>query len=106
MDAMVMSKLNVLHMHITDDQSFPIESKAYPKLAGAGSYGEGYTYSADDISDLVDYATARGILLVPEFDMVCLTSSPPVHPTNFSTDVCIALYVPLPTDFRPARPLV
>jgi hexosaminidase len=75
MDAMVMSKLNVLHMHITDDQSFPIESAAYPKLAGAGSYGKGYTYTAADVSSLVAYATQRAILLVPEFDMPAHSSS-------------------------------
>jgi N-acetyl-beta-hexosaminidase len=38
-DAMAASKLNVLHMHITDDQSFPIEVKSVPQLTEKGAYG-------------------------------------------------------------------
>jgi hexosaminidase len=34
-EAMSYSKLNVLHMHLTDSQSFPVESTAYPKLTDA-----------------------------------------------------------------------
>lgn len=74
MDAMAASKLNVLHMHITDDESFPIESTSVPELTAKGSY-PGYVYTHADIARLSDYATARGILLIPEFDMPAHSSA-------------------------------
>ena len=37
-DAMTASKLNVLHVHFTDDQSFPVESERWPKLSGEGAF--------------------------------------------------------------------
>jgi hexosaminidase len=44
LDAMAFYKLNVLHLHLTDDQGFRFESLAYPELARAG--GEGRYFSA------------------------------------------------------------
>jgi N-acetyl-beta-hexosaminidase len=38
LDAMAASKLNVLHMHITDDESFPMESSSVPALAQKGAF--------------------------------------------------------------------
>jgi len=78
-DAMAASKLNVLHMHITDDQSFPMESASVPELAEQGAFldrdGKPLTYSADDVDRLTNYAQDRGVLLVPEFDMPAHSSS-------------------------------
>jgi hexosaminidase len=37
-DSLTQAKLNVIHWHIVDSQSFPFESKTYPELASAGSY--------------------------------------------------------------------
>ncbi|GAX11835.1 hexosaminidase [Fistulifera solaris] len=66
-DAMATVKLNVLHWHLTDDQGFRIESKAYPKLHERGS--DGNYYKQTEIKDIVAYAAERGIRVVPEFDL-------------------------------------
>jgi hexosaminidase len=67
LDAMAAVKLNVFHWHLTEDQGFRIESKLFPKLAGSGS--DGLYYTQDEAKDIVAYARARGIRVVPEFDM-------------------------------------
>ncbi len=66
-DALAAVKLNVFHWHLTDDQGFRIESKLYPKLTALGS--DGLFYTQDEARDLVAYARARGIRVVPEFEM-------------------------------------
>ncbi len=66
-DAMAAVKLNVLHWHLTDDQGFRIESKAYPKLHELGS--DGRYYKQSEVKDIVAYAAERGIRVVPEFDL-------------------------------------
>ena len=73
LDAMATVKMNVLHLHLTEDQGFRIESKRFPKLAELGS--EGNYYTQDDIRHIVRYATDRGIRVVPEFDMPGHTTS-------------------------------
>jgi len=66
-DSLTFAKLNVLHWHIVDWQSWPLESVAYPKLwTRAWSTRERYTLS--DIAAVVEYARARGVNVVPEFD--------------------------------------
>ena len=67
MDAMATVKLNVLHLHLTDDQGFRIESKKYPKLQELGS--DGHFYSQAEIAELLAYARDRGIRIVPEIEM-------------------------------------
>src|SRR5882757_2886034 len=67
LDGMASVKLNVFHWHLTDDQGFRIESKVFPKLAGMGSDGEFYTQA--QAREIISYARARGIRVVPEFDM-------------------------------------
>uniref|UniRef100_A0A0E0PMJ1 Beta-hexosaminidase n=1 Tax=Oryza rufipogon TaxID=4529 RepID=A0A0E0PMJ1_ORYRU len=67
-DSMTYSKLNVLHWHIVDEQSFPIEIPSYPKLwNGAYSYSERYTM--DDAIDIVQYAERRGVNVLAEIDV-------------------------------------
>jgi hexosaminidase len=66
-DAMAVVKLNVLHIHLTDDEGFRVESKLYPKLHQLGSNGR--YYSQSELVDLVKYASDRGIIIVPEFDL-------------------------------------
>ena len=66
-DAMAIVKMNVLHLHLSDDEGFRIESKVYPKLQQLGS--NGFYYTQDQIKELVSYAHARGIIIVPEFDL-------------------------------------
>lgn len=67
LDGMAMVKMNVLHLHLSDDQGVRIESKKFPKLHLSGS--DGNFYSQEQIRDIIQYATARGIRVVPEFDM-------------------------------------
>lgn len=67
LDGMAAVKLNVLHWHLTEDQGFRIESHVFPKLAGLGSNGEYYTQQ--QVREVIAYASARGIRVVPEFDM-------------------------------------
>ena len=66
-DAMAAVKLNVLHLHLSDDQGFRIESKKYPRLQELGS--DGHYYTQAQITELVIYARDRGIRVVPEMDM-------------------------------------
>lgn len=74
-DAMAMVKMNVLHLHLTDDQAFRIESKVYPKLHQQGNDGNYYT--RQQIKSIVKYAHERGIRVVPEFDI-------PGHATSWA----------------------
>lgn len=66
-DAMATVKMNVLHLHLTDDEGFRIESKLFPKLHEKGSNGQYFTQ--DQIKDIVAYSRLRGIMVVPEFDL-------------------------------------
>ncbi len=67
LDAMAAVKLNVFHWHLTEDQGFRIESHVYPRLQQLGS--NGLYYTQQQVRDIVAYASARGIRVVPEFDM-------------------------------------
>ncbi len=67
LDVMAAVKLNVLHLHLTEDQGFRIESKRYPRLHEMGS--DGHYFTQVEMKDLIAYAAARGIRVVPEFDM-------------------------------------
>lgn len=67
LDAMASVKMNVLHWHLSDDQSFRVQSKVYPRLHEQGSDGNYYTQQ--QVRELVDYAADRGIRVMPEFDL-------------------------------------
>ena len=86
LDAMAAHKLNVLHWHLTDDQGWRIEIKKHPRLAQVGGArpctprpfardemdGEALPpqfYTQEEIRDLVAYAAARHITIVPEIEM-------------------------------------
>jgi len=73
LDGMAAVKLNVFHWHLSEDQGFRIESKAYPRLQLLGS--DGLFYTQDQVRDVVAYARERGIRVVPEFDMPGHSSS-------------------------------
>eukprot|EP00250_Pteridium_aquilinum_P017791 c23786_g1_i1 orf=103-1854(-) len=66
--AMAYNKLNVLHLHLTDSQSFPLEVASEPELASKGSYGPQFIYSASNIRQLVAFARSYGVRIVPEID--------------------------------------
>ena len=72
-DAMEAVKMNVLHLHLTDDEGFRIESKIYPQLQNQGSNGD--YYSQVQIKELIKYAADRAIMILPEFDMPGHTTS-------------------------------
>jgi hexosaminidase len=67
LDLMAAVKLNVLHLHLTEDQGFRIESKRYPALHEKGSDGNYFTQA--EMKELISYAADRGIRVIPEFDM-------------------------------------
>ncbi len=88
-DQMVKYKYNVFHWHLTDDNGWRIEIKAYPKLTSVGAWsvfrtgryggfapeeeGEPATYGGfytqDDIREVVKYASERFVTIVPEIDV-------------------------------------
>ena len=67
LDAMAALKLNVLHWHLTEDQGFRVESKKFPKLHQLGSDGNYFTQ--EQVKEIIAYARARGIRVMPEFDI-------------------------------------
>ncbi len=67
LDAMAAVKLNVLHLHLTEDQGFRIESLTHPELQAQGS--DGLYYTQAQIRTVIAYAAERGIRVVPEFDI-------------------------------------
>ncbi|MEU6417687.1 beta-N-acetylhexosaminidase [Streptomyces spiralis] len=86
LDLMAPHKLNVLHLHLTDDQGWRVEIKRYPKLTETGSWRSrtkvghrasplwedkphGGHYTQDDIREIVAYAAERHISVVPEIDV-------------------------------------
>ncbi|SKA60494.1 family 20 glycosylhydrolase [Enterovibrio nigricans] len=66
-DGMASAKLNVLHWHLTDDQGWRIESKAYPLLQETSLGGQFYTQ--EELKEVVNYARDRGIRVVPEINL-------------------------------------
>ena len=88
-DIMAIHKLNVLHWHLTDDQGWRLEIKKYPQLTEQGAirkqtiighgrdrkgydntpYGEGFYYTQDQVKEIIDYAAAKGIEIIPEIDL-------------------------------------
>lgn len=90
LDKMSLYKFNVFHWHLTDDQGWRIEIKSYPKLTDIGAWrverhgrfgkdikepqdGEKATYGGyytqEDIKEVIRYAAARNITIVPELDV-------------------------------------
>ncbi|MFJ6987648.1 MULTISPECIES: beta-N-acetylhexosaminidase [unclassified Streptomyces] len=86
LDLMAAHKLNVLHLHLTDDQGWRIEIARYPRLTEVGSWRartksghrasplwddrpHGGFYTRDDLREIVAYAAARHITVVPEIDV-------------------------------------
>ena len=67
LDSMTMIKLNTLHWHIVDAQSWPLESPSWPKL-WSGAFSPRERYTTDDVKYVIEYARVRGIRVVFEVD--------------------------------------
>ncbi|XVE52742.1 hypothetical protein DITRI_Ditri02bG0147800 [Diplodiscus trichospermus] len=67
-ESMSYAKLNVLHWHIIDEQSFPLEVPTYPKLWN-GAYTKWERYTVEDASEIVSFAKMRGIHVMAEVDV-------------------------------------
>jgi hexosaminidase len=87
-DALAALKLNRLHLHLTDDQGWRIESRLHPRLHEIGSHRtrtrislndeapkvyedipHGGYYTLDDLAEIASYAGQRGMAVVPEIDL-------------------------------------
>lgn len=76
-DLLAMQKLNVMQLHLTDDQGWRVEIKKYPRLTNigarladcSGKQGDNWFYRQEDIKELVAYAASRYVTLVPEIEM-------------------------------------
>jgi hexosaminidase len=87
-DLLAMHKLNTFHWHLTDDQGWRIEIKKYPELQAVAAWRDStlighYTdspvrydrlryggfYTQEEIKDVVAYAKARFVTVVPEIEM-------------------------------------
>ncbi|KAL5121153.1 woronin body major protein [Pleosporales sp. CAS-2024a] len=67
-DGMSLSKLNVLHWHLVDSQSWPVDIKAYPEMT-IDAYSPNEVFSQNTLTEIISYAMARGVRIIPEFDM-------------------------------------
>jgi hexosaminidase len=73
-DLMALYKLNVLHLHLTDDQGWRIAIRSWPRLTSQGSRtevggGPGGRFTQREYSSIVAYARDRFVQVVPEIDM-------------------------------------
>lgn len=72
-DIMALHQLNQFHWHLTEDQGWRLEIKRFPRLTEVGSRREDNPvcnfYTQDDAREIVAYAAARGIDVIPEIDM-------------------------------------
>jgi hexosaminidase len=67
LDGMALAKLNVLHWHLTDSQSWPVQMNVYPQMTN-DAYSPREQYTHGDIQAVVAYARARAIRVIPEVD--------------------------------------
>jgi hexosaminidase len=67
-DGLALSKLNVLHWHLDDSQSWPIEMESFPEMT-KDAFSPAERFSHQDILDVVEYAHVRGVRVLPEVDM-------------------------------------
>ncbi|MEO8535533.1 MAG: family 20 glycosylhydrolase [Flavobacterium sp.] len=95
-DRLAMHKMNVLHLHLVDDQGWRIEIKKYPKLTEVGAWrvdqentswnarlavnpDEKGTYGGfltqEELKEIVKYAAAKNIEIIPEIEMPAHVSS-------------------------------
>jgi hexosaminidase len=79
-DLISMYKMNMLHLHLSDDQGWRIEIKSWPLLTTIGGStqvggGEGGFYTQEDYKEIVSYGQSKFVTIVPEIDMPGHTNS-------------------------------
>ncbi|HNX05898.1 MAG TPA: family 20 glycosylhydrolase, partial [Opitutales bacterium] len=71
-EAMQRSKMNLFHWHLTEYYGWRLESKIYPELQRDSTFYRrdiGKYYTQEEFREIVEYADARGITVMPEFDV-------------------------------------
>lgn len=74
-DAMNLLRLNILHLHLTDNQGWRLALERFPEVARRGTHYPDFPelsdkyYTPDELKSLVAYAYARGVEIIPEVDM-------------------------------------
>lgn len=74
-DAMASAKMNRLHLHATDSQSWPLDIPSLPELASKGAYQPHLVWSTEDLEAVQSYGDNRGIMVYLELDMPGHTAS-------------------------------
>ncbi len=102
-DQLAAYKMNVLHLHLSDDQGWRIEIKSWPNLTTHGGStevggGPGGFYTQEQYSDIVKYAQDRFITIVPEIDMpghtnAALASYPELNADGKATELYTGIEV-------------
>ncbi|XP_015108847.1 chitooligosaccharidolytic beta-N-acetylglucosaminidase isoform X2 [Diachasma alloeum] len=67
-DGLAATKMNVLHWHATDSQSFPLQIKSRPLMSRYGAYSPGMIYTPEDVGRIKNYAKYRGVRVILEMD--------------------------------------
>ncbi|KAI1178692.1 glycoside hydrolase family 20 protein [Nemania sp. FL0916] len=67
-DALAYNKMNRIHIHATDSQSWPLEIPSLPELHEKGAYAQGKTYSPSELDQIQRYAINRGVQPIVEID--------------------------------------
>ncbi|KAJ8601473.1 hypothetical protein CTAYLR_005696 [Chrysophaeum taylorii] len=73
--ALSLHKMNVLHLHLTDSQSFPAKLRRSPELARKGAFSPEQIYEVSELEGLVEFARFFGVRIVPEIDVPAHTKS-------------------------------
>lgn len=74
-DRMALYKLNMFHLHLTDDQGWRLVSNEFPELTNIGGKTQvggaqgNFYYTQAEMKELIEYAANRNVTIVPEFDM-------------------------------------
>ena len=79
-DMLALYKMNVMHLHLTDNEGWRIEIKGYPKLTEVGGFvnnkgRKGGFFTQEDYKEIIRYAAERFITIVPEIDLPGHTAS-------------------------------
>nr|CAD2194993.1 unnamed protein product [Meloidogyne enterolobii] len=62
------NKMNVLHWHIVDMESFPFVSTKFPNISKEGAFTSKHIYSPNVVDEILQHARLRGVRVIPEFD--------------------------------------